>query len=124
MAINTAPQPSTCLVLDPDGRGTVLQVTSVHNLDGETLAERLYEAYAMTTENNMELPEEITTETLMAALGEQIANCAEGWHTWANEPTQEAWDTVRPWAERQVRRLFPGLTWRVEADRQFLPPTS
>ncbi|WP_331732027.1 hypothetical protein OG592_41030 (plasmid) [Streptomyces avidinii] len=69
MAINTAPQPSTCLVLDSDGRGTVLQVTSVHNLDGETLAERLYEAYAMTTDNNMELPDEITVETLMAELG-------------------------------------------------------
>ncbi|MFD3728838.1 hypothetical protein [Streptomyces sp. NPDC058671] len=124
MAINTAPQPSTCLVLDPDGRGTVLQVTSVHNLDGETLAERLYEAYAMTTENGEKLPAEITAETLLGHLGEQTAACAEGWHHWANEPTQEAWDTVRPWAERQVRRLFPDLTWRVEPDRQFLPSSS
>lgn len=121
---NTTPQPSICLVLDPEGRGTVLQVTSVHNLDGETLAERLYEAYAMTTENNEELPVEITAETLLGHLGKQIADCAEGWHHWANEPTQEAWDTVRPWAERQVRRLFPDLTWSVEPDRQFLPPSS
>ncbi|MFB7341276.1 hypothetical protein ACFCZ6_14560 [Streptomyces hydrogenans] len=124
MPINITPQPSTCVIADPDGRGAVLRVAFVHHLDGETLAERLYDAYAMTTENGEDLPDEITLEDLLRHLGEQNASCAEGWHTWANEPTQQSWDTVRPWAERQVRRLFPDLTWSVEPDRRVIPPTS
>ncbi|MFD9047766.1 hypothetical protein [Streptomyces zaomyceticus] len=121
MAINTTPQPSTALVIDPDGRGTVLQVTSVHNLDGETLAERLYEAYAMTAASGAELPAEITAEMLLGHLGEQHAACAEGWHAGVNEPSQDAWDAVRPWAEQQIRRLFPTLAWRVDQSRQPAP---
>ncbi|MFE0774250.1 hypothetical protein [Streptomyces sp. NPDC058861] len=64
----------------------------------------------MTTENGEELPAEIITETLLGHLGEQTAARAEGRHHWADEPTQEARNTVRPWAEQQVRRLFPDLS--------------
>jgi hypothetical protein len=110
------------MIRDPDGRGVVLQVTQAHNLDGETLALRLYNAYAKVPENGETLPAEITVETLMAHLGEQGASCAEGWHHYESEPTQQAWDEVWPWAQDQVRRLFPNLAWNVEPERRIVLP--
>ncbi|WP_405895219.1 hypothetical protein OG612_45475 (plasmid) [Streptomyces sp. NBC_01527] len=97
-------------------------MTYAHHLDGETLALRLYEAYAKCPENGEPFPEGITLETLAAHIGEQGASCAEGWHEWESEPTQEAWDKVWPWAQEQVRRLFPDLTWSVEPDRRIALP--
>ncbi|MEJ8654677.1 hypothetical protein WKI65_43265 [Streptomyces sp. MS1.AVA.3] len=123
MPINTSPPPATYEAIpDPDGRGAVLQVTYAHNLDGESLAMRLYYAHAKVSENGEKLPTEISVDTLMGHLGEQGASCAEGWHEYESEPTQQAWDEVWPWAQDQVRRLFPDLTWNVESDRRIALP--
>jgi hypothetical protein len=121
MPINTTALPASYKAIpDPEGRGPVLQVTYAHNLDGESLAMRLYYAYAKAPENGETLPAEISVETLMGHLGEQGASCAEGWHEYESEPTQEAWDEVWPWAQDQVRRLFPDLAWNVEPDRRIV----
>jgi len=123
MAINNAPPKATCLPIDdPEGRGTVLRVVYAHCLDGETLAMRLFDAYAHRPENGEALPDEITIQTLSEHLGMQGSNCAEGWHASATEPSQQAWDEVWPWAQAQVRRLFPDLTWSVEPERRLALP--
>jgi hypothetical protein len=123
MTINSTPPPAICTeVLDPQGRGTVLQVVYAHHLDGETLAMRLFDAYGHRPENGDALPDEVPAHTVMELLGAQGAHCAEGWHVSANEPTQEAWDEVWPWAQAQVRRLFPSLTWSVEPERRIALP--
>jgi nucleotidyltransferase/DNA polymerase involved in DNA repair len=52
MPINTAPPPAQYEVVpDPEGGGIVLQVVYAHHLDGETLAMRLYEAFAYCPEH-------------------------------------------------------------------------
>ncbi|MFF2571111.1 hypothetical protein [Streptomyces sp. NPDC058084] len=115
MPINTATPPATSQVTaDPDGRGTVLQVTFTHNLDGETLALHLYDAYVFGVDGGDELPTEVTAETVMKLLAERRASCTEGWHESVNDPTTVAWAVTWPWAQRQIRRLFPDLTWNVE----------
>ncbi|MER6253652.1 hypothetical protein ABT224_20080 [Streptomyces sp. NPDC001584] len=121
MPINTAPPPATCkAAVDPEGRGTVLQVTFTHNLDGETLALHLYEAYLPSVIDGGTLPDEVTAETVMQLLASERASCTEGWHTRVNEPTREDWVVTWPWAQRQSRRLFPNLTWNVEeGDREI-----
>ncbi|MEE1741223.1 hypothetical protein PUR49_32655 [Streptomyces sp. BE147] len=123
MAINSTPAPASfVLVADPDGRGAVLHVTYSHHLDGETLALRLYEEFAHQAESGIPLPKEIETDVLTSLLGKQGAYCAEGWHVSANEPTQQSWETVWPWAQAQVRRLMPNLTWSVESGRRIVMP--
>ncbi|WP_435245033.1 hypothetical protein [Streptomyces tendae] len=121
MTINTTPAPATGeSVPDAEGRGTVLRVTTVHLLDGETLALHLFEAYAHHPEDGDPLPDEVTAATVMEVLAKQAALCAEGWHESANEPTQQAWDQVWPWAKAHVARLFPDLTWNVEEGHRTL----
>lgn len=121
MPINTIPSPATHqTVPDAEGRGTVLQITSTHNLDGQTLVLRLFESFAHYPEHGEPLPDEITTDSVMHCLGQQAAECAEGWHETVNEPTQKCWETVWPWAEAQIRRLFPDLTWNVEEGHREL----
>lgn len=123
MTINTAPAPATSeSVPDTQGRGTVLRVTAIHHLDGETLALRLFEAYAHHPDDGDPLPEEVTAATVMEVLAKQTVLCAEGWHESANEPTQQAWDQVWPWAQDHIRRLFPDLTWNVEGGHRTLNP--
>lgn len=58
----------------------------------------------------------------MALLGEQGADCAEGWHSSANEATEEASNEAWQWVRDQVNRLFPGLSWKVEPDRRMNMP--
>ncbi|MFB7649351.1 hypothetical protein ACFC0S_16165 [Streptomyces sp. NPDC056084] len=121
MPINTAPAPAThTSVPDAGGRGTVLRITTSHNLDGQSLALQLYDTFAHHVEDGTPLPDEITADTVMELLGSRTALCAEGWHESANEPTQEAWNQVWPWAEAHIRRLFPDLTWNVEEGHRTL----
>ncbi|MFJ2752720.1 hypothetical protein [Streptomyces sp. NPDC087297] len=115
MPINSAPPPATFkMTPDPEGRGTVLEATFTHNLDGETLALHLYEAYVSSLDDGGTLPDEITPESVMQLLANERASCTEGWHERVNEPTRGAWAETWLWAQSQVRRLFPDLTWNVE----------
>lgn len=120
MAINPSPPPAAHLVLELHGRGTVLEVTTRTNLDGETLAVRVYEAYVHRVGDGEELPQDITADTVMKLLAEEHANCTEGWHRWVNQPTRLAWKITWPWAQEQSRRLFPGLTWNLEGESRRL----
>ncbi|MEU5958159.1 hypothetical protein [Streptomyces sp. NPDC047525] len=123
MAINTSPPPAVCITVpDPEGRGTVVRVVYAHHEDGETLAFKLAHAYAHRPENGQELPDEFTLAALMKLLGEQGAACAEGWHESASEPTEESWNLVWPWAQAQIRRLFPNASWNVEPERRIVMP--
>ncbi|MER5549871.1 hypothetical protein ABT072_47650 [Streptomyces sp. NPDC002589] len=123
MAINTSPPPAVCTtVVDPAGRGTVVRVVYAHHEDGETLAFKLAHAYQFRTEHSEELPEELPLADLMELLGAQGAACAEGWHVPANEPTEESWNLVWPWAQDQIRRIFPDVSWTVEPDRRIVMP--
>ncbi|MFD5881031.1 hypothetical protein [Streptomyces yangpuensis] len=123
MPINIDTLPATCTAIpDPAGRGTVLKVTYSHNLDGETLARTLFDRYAHHVVDGEPLPDEIPLDTLMDLLGQQGAYCAEGWHESANDFTDEAWPTVWPWAQAQIQRLLPDITWNIDPNRQIVQP--
>ncbi|MEV7839108.1 hypothetical protein [Streptomyces albidoflavus] len=123
MAINTTPPPAIAtLVPDSEGHGTVLRIVYAHHLDGESLAFQLFHRYVYRLQAGTQLPDEITRAEVMALLGEQGADCAEGWHSSANEPTEEASDEAWLWVRAQVNRLFPGLSWKVEPDRRINIP--
>ncbi|MGC0379987.1 hypothetical protein [Streptomyces sp. SAI-129] len=123
MAINTTPPPAIAtLVPDSEGHGTVLRIVYAHHLDGESLALQLFHRYVHRLQASTQLPAEITRAEVMALLGAQGADCAEGWHSSANEPTEEASDEAWQWVRAQVTRLFPGLSWKVEPDRRMNIP--
>ncbi|MEV7245150.1 hypothetical protein AB0N92_28465 [Streptomyces sp. NPDC093248] len=123
MAINTTPRPAIAtLVPDSEGHGTVLRIVYAHHLDGESLALQLFHRYVHRLQASTQLPAEITRAEVMALLGAQGADCAEGWHSSANEPTEEASDEAWQWVRAQVTRLFPGLSWKVEPDRRMNIP--
>ena len=123
MVINTTPSPAIAtLVPDSEGHGTVLRIVYAHHLDGESLAFQLFHRYVPRLQAGTQLPDEITRSEVMALLGEQGADCAEGWHTSANEPTEEASAEAWQWVCAQVNRLFPGLSWKVEPDRRMNIP--
>ncbi|MFD4609986.1 hypothetical protein ACFWOT_18170 [Streptomyces sp. NPDC058440] len=123
MAINTTPSPAIAtLVPDSEGHGTVLRIVYAHHLDGESLALQLFNRYVHRFRAGNQLPDEITRAEVMALLGAQGADCAEGWHSSANEPTEEASDEAWQWVRAQVTRLFPGLSWKVEPDRRMNIP--
>ncbi|ODA69745.1 hypothetical protein [Streptomyces sp. AVP053U2] len=93
MAINTTPPPAIAtLVPDSEGHGTVLRIVYAHHLDGETLAFQLFHRYVHRLQAGTQLPDEITCAEVMALLGAQGADCAEGWHFSANEPTSAGRD--------------------------------
>ncbi|MEV7929652.1 hypothetical protein [Kitasatospora sp. NPDC088779] len=92
--------------------GTVaLSVTATAVMDAEAVAAKLYAAFSKPFEGGDPLPPLLTVQDVMQVLAREFAGCANGWHFWAAEPGQDAWDTVHPWAEAQVRRMFPELTW-------------
>ncbi|KOV54578.1 hypothetical protein ADL00_29795 [Streptomyces sp. AS58] len=123
MAINTTPPPAiAALVPDSEGHGTVLRIVYAHHLDGETLAFQLFHRYVHRLQAGTQLPDEITRAEVMALLGAQGADCAEGWHSSVNEPTEAASDEAWQWVRAQVTRLFPGLSWKVEPDRRMNIP--
>ncbi|MHC3392830.1 hypothetical protein ACLQ2E_25690 [Streptomyces lavendulocolor] len=123
MVINTTPPPAVAtLVPDSEGYGTVLRIVYAHHLDGESLAFQLFHRYVHRLQAGTQLPDEITRSEVMALLGEQGADCAEGWHSSANEPTEEASAEAWQWVCTQVNRLFPGLSWKVEPDRRMNIP--
>ncbi|WP_416961439.1 hypothetical protein [Streptomyces sp. Agncl-13] len=123
MAINTTPPPAIAtLVPDSEGHGTVLRIVYAHHLDGESLAFQLFHRLVHRLQAGTPLPDEITHSEVMALLGEQGADCAEGWHSSANEPTEEASNEAWQWVRDQVNRLFPGLSWKVEPDRRMNMP--
>ncbi|MEU8544540.1 hypothetical protein AB0C52_31865 [Streptomyces sp. NPDC048717] len=123
MAINTAPPPAIAsMVPDSEGHGTVLRIVYAHHLDGESLALQLFHRYVHRLQSGTGLPVEITRAEVMNLLGAQGADCAEGWHSSANEPTEEASHEAWQWVRAQVSRLFPGLSWRVEPDRRLAIP--
>ncbi|WDN56173.1 hypothetical protein [Streptomyces clavuligerus] len=123
MTINTTPPPAIATpVPDPEGRGTVLRIVYAHHVDGETLAFQLFHRYAHRLQNGTEIPDKITHSEVMELLGELGAACAEGWHSSANEPTEDASAEAWTWVRAQVNRLFPDLTWRVESDRRMNMP--
>ncbi|WP_030380980.1 MULTISPECIES: hypothetical protein [unclassified Streptomyces] len=123
MVINTTPSPAIAtLVPDSEGHGTVLRIVYAHHLDGESLAFQLFHRYVHRLQAGSPLPDEITRSEVMTLLGEQGAHCAEGWHSSANEPTEEASAEAWQWVCAQVNRLFPGLSWKVEPDRRMNIP--
>lgn len=123
MVINTTPSPAIAtLVPDSEGHGTVLRIVYAHHLDGESLAFQLFHQYVHRLQAGSPLPDEITRSEVMTLLGEQGASCAEGWHSSANEPTEEASAEAWQWVCAQVNRLFPGLSWKVEPDRRMNIP--
>lgn len=123
MVINTTPPPAIAtLVPDSEGHGMVLRIVYAHHLDGESLAFQLFHRYVHRLQAGTQLPDEITRSEVMALLGEQGADCAEGWHSSANEPTEEASAEAWQWVCAQVNRLFPGLSWKVEPDRRMNIP--
>ncbi|MFI2906727.1 hypothetical protein ACG2OD_00435 [Streptomyces sp. PDY-4] len=123
MVINTTPPPAIAtLVPDSEGHGTVLRIVYAHHLDGESLAFQLFHRYVHRLQAGTPLPDEITRSEVMALLGEQGADCAEGWHSSANEPTEEASAEAWQWVCAQVNRLFPGLSWKVEPGRRMNIP--
>lgn len=123
MAINTSPPPAVCTTVpDPEGRGTVVRIVYAHHEDGETLAFKLAHAYQFRPENGEDLPEELPLAALMEFLGAQGAACAEGWHVSESEPNEESWNLVWPWAQDQIHRLFPDVSWTVEPERRIIMP--
>lgn len=123
MAINTSPPPAVCTTVpDLEGRGTLVRVLYAHHEDGETLAFKLAHAYQFHPESGEVLPEELPLAALMKLLGAQGAACAEGWHVSENEPTEESWNLVWPWAQAQIRHLFPDVTWKIEPERRIVMP--
>lgn len=123
MVINTTPSPAIAtLVPDSEGHGTVLRIVYAHHLDGESLAFQLFHRYVHRLQAGSPLPDEITRSEVMTLLGEQGADCAEGWHSSANEPTEEASAEAWQWVCAQVNRQFPGLSWKVEPDRRMNIP--
>ncbi|MEU5137081.1 hypothetical protein [Streptomyces californicus] len=123
MAINTTPPPAIATsVPDSEGHGMVLRIVYAHHLDGETLAYQLFHQYVHRLQDGTQLPDAISRAEVMALLGERGADCAEGWHSSANEPTEDASDEAWRWVCVQVNRLFPGLTWKVEPDRRMNIP--
>jgi hypothetical protein len=102
--------PATHEIVRENG-ALIAKVTVTYPMDGSGIAAKLYATYSKPFESGDPLPEELTVEDVMRTLAQESADCAEGWHFWEAEPGQEAWDTVHPWAEAQVRRLFPTLTW-------------
>ncbi|WP_329492558.1 hypothetical protein OG618_37850 (plasmid) [Kitasatospora sp. NBC_01246] len=88
-----------------------LSVTATAVMDAEAIAAKLYATFSKPFESGDPLPPLLTVQDVMQVLASEAAGCADGWHFWATEPGQDAWDTVHPWAEAQVRRLFPELTW-------------
>ncbi|MFF2751113.1 hypothetical protein ACFVVA_36955 [Kitasatospora sp. NPDC058048] len=90
---------------------TTLTVTTTAVMDAEAIAAKLYAAYSKPFESGDPLPAVLTLADLMQTLADEAAGCADGWHHWQAEPGREAYDTVGPWAEQQVRRLLPHLTW-------------
>ncbi|MER5372530.1 hypothetical protein [Streptomyces sp. NPDC002553] len=103
-------RPATHEIVE-ENEALVATVTVTYPMDGSAIAAKLYAAYSKPFENGTPLPEELMVEDVMRTLAQESADCADGWHFWHAEPGQEAWDTVRPWAEAQTRRLFPTLTW-------------
>ncbi|MFE2268536.1 hypothetical protein ACFXB4_04800 [Streptomyces lavendulae] len=123
MSINTSAPPAVAtLVPDPEGHGTVLRIVYAHHLDGESLACQLFHRYVHRLQDGARLPDEITRSEVMALLGEQGADCAEGWHSSANEPAEGASNEAWQWVCAQVNSLFPDLSWRVEPDRRMNIP--
>ncbi|MER6401386.1 hypothetical protein ABT263_35895 [Kitasatospora sp. NPDC001603] len=88
-----------------------LSVTTTAVMDAADVAAKVYAVFSKPFEGGEPLPPLLTVQDVMGVLAREAAGCAEGWHFWAAEPGQEASDTVQPWAESQVRRLFPELTW-------------
>lgn len=93
----------------------VLSVTVTYLMDGEGIASKLYAQYGTPDFAEGDKLPELTVEDVMRALSQQAAECADGYHFWANEPSSDAFEIVYPWAVESVKRLFPHLTWKAEA---------
>ncbi|WP_033356051.1 hypothetical protein [Kitasatospora aureofaciens] len=92
--------------------GTVaLAITATAVMDAQAIAAKLYAAYSKPYESGAQLPALLTVADVMQTLAAESAGCADGWHFWESEPGHQAYVEVHPWAQEQVRRLFPELTW-------------
>ncbi|MEW1675509.1 hypothetical protein AB0O47_20030 [Streptomyces noursei] len=98
------------IITGKDGATVCALITTSYAMDAESLATKLHQRYAHTLLNGDWL-EELTVEQVMQALADEAAGCADAMHFWSQEPDQESFDVVYPWAKRQIRRLFPTLTW-------------
>jgi hypothetical protein len=109
-------RPAPATYEDAEYKGSaVLAVTVTHLMDAEGIASKLYAQYGTPdfTEGDP-LPEGLTVEDVMGVLSRQAAECADGLHFWANEPSSDAWEIVHPWAVANVKRLFPHLAWSAQ----------
>jgi hypothetical protein len=106
------------IITGKDGTTVCALITTSYAMDAESLTAKLHQRYAHTLLNGETLPEELTMEQVMQALADEAAGCADAMHFWAQDPDQESFDVVYPWAERQIRRLFPALTWPESKDAE------
>jgi hypothetical protein len=98
-------------------RGTVGRLVVTLDMDGETLAQALYEEFDHALDNDDSLPEDITRGAVLKILSAKYASCSEGWHASMNEASETSSTAAQQWSEATVRRLFPELTWSVTSDR-------
>ncbi|MFK0015700.1 hypothetical protein [Streptomyces sp. NPDC091027] len=106
------------VITGKDSETVCVLITTSYAMDAESLTAKLHQAYAHTLRDGGTLPEELTMEQVMQALANEAAGCADAMHFWAQEPDQESFDVVFPWAGRQIRRLFPTITWPESEDAE------
>ncbi|MFE7194468.1 hypothetical protein [Kitasatospora sp. NPDC057541] len=94
-------------------RTTSLTVTTTVRMDAQALAAKLHDAYWSTGEDGEALPT-LTRHQVLDIVGRLADDCADGWHQSMNGPGERAHDQVTAWADAQIRRLFPELTWPQE----------
>ncbi|MFD8708622.1 hypothetical protein ACFV1W_39600 [Kitasatospora sp. NPDC059648] len=87
-----------------------LAVTTTAVMDARSIAIRLANAHAVPLDNGTKLPATLTIADVMQTLADESAGCADGWHFWAAEPSEDADEAAQTWAAGHVRRLFPHLT--------------
>ncbi|MFJ2193122.1 hypothetical protein ACIOJE_35135 [Kitasatospora sp. NPDC087861] len=87
-----------------------LAVTTTAVMDARSLAVRLAGAYSVPLDNGTKLPATLTVADVMQTLADESAGCADGWHFWAQEPSEDADEATQEWATGHIGRLFPDLT--------------
>ncbi|MFD8600410.1 hypothetical protein ACFV1L_35970 [Kitasatospora sp. NPDC059646] len=100
-------QPPAELGFRQDGT-PVLRVTATVELDADELAILLANHHHGTVDGREELPA-FTVEHALATVADAVADCARGFHEFANEPTRYAVAAAGAWAADGIEQVWSEL---------------